>query len=463
MSKKSKILFAVFIIIASLAAGLTVTYIFGRDYFKTHFAFNTTVNGKDVSKQDMDQLLADFRAGYPTTFVITEKDGSKESFDFSETITNNDMDRFIEGRKVEAVHWYRSLFNETTFTASDKISVDEKKFKELAKNTLEEVKRTPSTDAYINNEEMQIVPETFGNEINVREACEKAYLAADKNVYEITLDEEYLLPEIYRDDPSLTSVLDEYEKLTDRKIRIRVADGLKETVGPKKLSKWISYDGKEFRFDEDGVWNYIVDLAVKYDTAWTERAFKTTGGRTIHVGRGAQDSYVGWLMNQEASFISLLQAVESDEGKKAEIFWDYAGYTLDKEANDIGGTYIEISIDDQHMWYYDDYKLMLDTDVVTGTETNAKRRTPRGLFYLLEMASPYVMHGDYGQQPCEYFIKVTWDGVAIHDADWQSAFGGNIYMYNGSHGCINTPHSVVAKLWDYLYEKEDWQMPVIIY
>ena len=28
-------------------------------------------------------------------------------------------------------------------------------------------------------------------------------------------------------------------------------------------------------------------------------------------------------------------------------------------------------------------------------------------------------------------------GIGFHDASWRSKFGGTIYQYSGSHGCIN--------------------------
>ena len=40
-------------------------------------------------------------------------------------------------------------------------------------------------------------------------------------------------------------------------------------------------------------------------------------------------------------------------------------------------------------------------------------------------------------------------GIGFHDASWRSKFGGTIYQYSGSHGCINLPVDK-AKL---LYEK----------
>ena len=48
-------------------------------------------------------------------------------------------------------------------------------------------------------------------------------------------------------------------------------------------------------------------------------------------------------------------------------------------------------------------------------------------------------------------------GIGFHDASWRSKFGGTIYQYSGSHGCINLPVDK-AKL---LYEKVYKGMPVL--
>ena len=50
-------------------------------------------------------------------------------------------------------------------------------------------------------------------------------------------------------------------------------------------------------------------------------------------------------------------------------------------------------------------------------------------------------------------------GIGIHDATWRSKFGGDIYKYDGSHGCINLPLSFAAQV----YEIAEPGMPVLCY
>ena len=44
--------------------------------------------------------------------------------------------------------------------------------------------------------------------------------------------------------------------------------------------------------------------------------------------------------------------------------------------------------------------------------------------------------------------NVKGNSYGLHDASWRSRFGGNIYTYNGSHGCVNMPRSEVSKLYN---------------
>ena len=39
------------------------------------------------------------------------------------------------------------------------------------------------------------------------------------------------------------------------------------------------------------------------------------------------------------------------------------------------------------------------------------------------------------------------NNIGMHDAGWRSEFGGEIYLTNGSHGCVNVPYDVAEELY----------------
>ena len=56
-------------------------------------------------------------------------------------------------------------------------------------------------------------------------------------------------------------------------------------------------------------------------------------------------------------------------------------------------------------------------------------------------------------------MPFDWSGQGIHDASWQSSFGGENYLNRGSLGCINIPPSTMP----FLYDAINQGTPVIIF
>lgn len=122
------------------------------------------------------------------------------------------------------------------------------------------------------------------------------------------------------------------------------------------------------------------------------------------------------------------------------------------------GTYIEISIQQQHLWLYVDGKMFLDTDVVTGNDDD-EHYTPTGNFSIIERGQGVNLEGEGYSTYVNYWMCFLGGGYGIHDADWRSSFGGDIYQGNGSHGCVNTPYDKVQQI----YEHTEYGTPVYIY
>lgn len=120
-------------------------------------------------------------------------------------------------------------------------------------------------------------------------------------------------------------------------------------------------------------------------------------------------------------------------------------------------TYIEVSINKQHAWYYKDGELVSDTDIVTGTK--GKHDTPTGVYYISECIPGKYLKGDGYKTWVDRWMRLTNRGVGLHDAGWRGSFGKSIYTYSGSHGCINLPKKYAYDL----YKEAYVGMPVVIY
>ena len=123
-----------------------------------------------------------------------------------------------------------------------------------------------------------------------------------------------------------------------------------------------------------------------------------------------------------------------------------AGGQDNADTSDVPSTYVDVDIDNQVMNYYVNGVSILSSPVVTGNTRNGNG-TPRGVFFI------------DSKVPGKYLVGPTWNvwvnrwmrftgAVGLHDASWRSEFGGDIYTYNGSHGCVNLPSDVANTLYD---------------
>ncbi|MCQ4022604.1 MULTISPECIES: L,D-transpeptidase [unclassified Ruminococcus] len=125
---------------------------------------------------------------------------------------------------------------------------------------------------------------------------------------------------------------------------------------------------------------------------------------------------------------------------------------------DVGDTYIHIDIDKQTMWFYKNNKLLVETPVVTGTAGACD--TPTGYFEVRKLASPAHLMGPTWDVTTQYWVGINVSNdIGLHDSQWRdTGYGGDIYTYQGSNGCINTPLDAMKKI----YENIVLGTPVVI-
>jgi lipoprotein-anchoring transpeptidase ErfK/SrfK len=108
-------------------------------------------------------------------------------------------------------------------------------------------------------------------------------------------------------------------------------------------------------------------------------------------------------------------------------------------------------------WYYLDGELFLETPITSGTMYNGWG-TPAGVYFIYNRLQNVTLVGDDYRTPVNYWMQVN-GGIGIHDSLWRYAYGGTEYLYNGSHGCINTPYNAVESL----FWNIEVGVPVVIY
>ena len=80
---------------------------------------------------------------------------------------------------------------------------------------------------------------------------------------------------------------------------------------------------------------------------------------------------------------------------------------------------------------------MVETPVVTGNVAN-RDETRRGCFRVAYKERDLNLRGPTWDDHVDYWMPFDGD-IGLHDSSWRDEYGGDIYLTDGSHGCINTP------------------------
>lgn len=202
--------------------------------------------------------------------------------------------------------------------------------------------------------------------------------------------------------------------------------------------------------DREAVRLWVQEQAEQHDTYQKTWNFESTKGETVTVEGGTYGSSIDQSAETEwlTAYLQKLaegKAVETTTLENPHVPV-YTREAFHKSSADLGDTYIEVDMGNQQLYYYKDGELLLETAVVTG---NMKRKmsAPEGVNCVQNKQKNRVLRGPGYATPVKFWMPVK-GNIGIHDANWRTEFGEDIYLSNGSHGCINVPLEMMEKLYD---------------
>lgn len=434
-------------------------YIIGTIFYSRHFYARGTVFGIKMMNQNVESIkeqITEKMSAYK--MEITTRDGQ-------ETITADEIDLAYDDQgELEQMMDDQNpfLWFLMAATSLDDIPVSVAQNEEKLTQRVNSLKcmqaenMTSPTDAHLEYQDgaFGIVAETLGNELDRG----KTYSEIRTSIYDgetnISLDDLkcYVAPKVYQDNEKLAQECEEVNKLLTANITYDFSDRT-EVVDSDEIAGWITFgDDFTYELDEEKVTEYVHQLGLKYDTFGLSREFKTHGGNTIKLKGGDY----GWCINKKKTVAQLIELVKNGETTTTEPVYLYSG--ICRDTNDIGDTYVEVSISAQTMWLYKNGECIVSTPVVTGN-VSAGHATPSGGVWAIDARMPdYTLTGQDYNSDVSFWLPFNGD-VGIHDASWRNEFGGSIYKTRGSHGCVNTPYSAMKTI----YENVKIGYPVVVY
>lgn len=458
--RKKKRLKAVRRLVISLSA-IIILYFSTTMYFTERFYFGSAINSVNISGKTVKEAGEEIASQIDSYSLELEKsDGSKEQINGSEiALKYNEEEHEIQELKDKQnpFKWFISLFDSKDHELDEIISFDEEllnvcigNLKCLDSNNVIQSKN-PSFQYTDNGYE--IVDEVYGDSIN-RDILKENIIKAIKdgktklNLIEIKC---YEKPQYTKESEDVVETRDLLNKYISAHVTYDLGSK-KDVLDGATINTWIEVDNNlNIIFNENKVTEYVNKLAQYYNTAGSTRDFVTSVGATVKVKGGDY----GWLMNITEEVQDLIVIVKGGENTTKEPRYIQRGIT--RGINDIGDTYVEINLTTQHIWFYKDGSLVVDSGIVTGNVTQG-HATPGGTYILKYKQRDAILRGTDYASPVSYWMPFN-GGIGLHDANWRSEFGGNIYIAGGSHGCVNLPVNVAATIFNSI----DAGTPIVCY
>ncbi len=300
-----------------------------------------------------------------------------------------------------------------------------------------------------------ITKEVMGTRLDYDKTKTAIIHALDDGSTSIDLEKEglYQNPEVYADDDALNEKANALNLVLGANVTLEMGDQSVQINPEMTAETFLSLDmDGNYYVDDSKVSSYIVKLADKTDTVGRKRTFHTSLGTTVELEGGDY----GWTLDADSTAQELEEALK--EKKKGTLEPVYFTTGLCRDKNDIGNTYVEIDLTNQHMWFYKNGSLIVDTPVVTGNPQKNNETPSGGVWSLKGKYRNATLKGEGYATPVDYWLPFN-GGVGIHDLQKRYYFGGSVYNGAGSHGCINTPLAAVKLIYNGIGDGT----PVVVY
>ena len=451
--------------IAGVAAAiLVVGYAAGALYYTSHLFAGSKINGMDCA--NMTEKKADAALKKQVESYEIELDFRNNE---SRTISGSDIGYQYTGsgdvkdvmKKQNPLLWVSGLFSKKNYNVEIDADFDKTALKAQLDglDCLQEANMEAPADAQIAFVDNQFViqDETQGTTIDegtLLTALEEAVCTSQTKL-SVEKTGAYAKPSVTKDDETLIHQKDIWNSCATATITYTFGDE-QEVLDGMQIKDWLSYD-EEGNYVENKeavmahIKEYVLDLATRRNTMGRDRTITSTmTGEPVTVSGG---SY-GFRIDQSEEAEQIYENIVNHDVVTREPAYASRAAIYSMTGDDIGNTYVEVDLGNQHLWYYKEGTLIMDTDFVSGTYTVSDRRTPSGTYYLMYKQKDQVLRGtrradgtyEY-ESPVKYWMPFN-GGIGFHDASWRYSFGGSIFMYSGSHGCVNLPSSMASELYE---------------
>ncbi len=462
MRKRIKRFFLLFPIILLI---LIFLYCLLTFYFRDSFGPNTWINGIYGTGQTVEAINQQLiqKSGEPK-LIVKGFDGQEYPVSAGEITYTYDYSSPIYGylRGQNPFKWFFHTLEGDSIEVFPHITYDKNQLQQIWEGfdfVSQEMEREITLEIVMGDEGYYLL-DGYHNRFDLEATYEYLCLQLDSGVNYIDLS--FVENDVHHPEPeNYAEIFELWEKVHDFQQTGIVYDmgdqliPLKGKIAADFITcakgDFLLNDQGNLIIDEEAISAFVSQLADQYDTKDKERQWLTHDDREIVVPKGTY----GTELNQKKE-IAFIREHLSEKEELLHIP-AYSSEAYVRGIDDIGDSYIEIDLTAQKLFVFQAGESVIETDIVTG---NMRKNwdTPAGVFYVYNKQRNRTLRGEGYESFVKYWMPV-YKGIGLHDASWRKKFGGDIYLKDGSHGCINIPKAITHEI----YEIAEIGMPVIMY
>ncbi len=446
-------------------AGLLLTllalyYMIGR-YYQDHFFNHTVINGVDTSNLSIrkaeaaiDQQVKEYQ------LTVLGRDGVTDTIYGDKINLHTEYEGGLEDllNQQNGFLWPKYLFQSQNLRIGTMLAYDASLLQAYFGlfECLKEENNIPPANAFISEYGeggYTILPENPGSLVRkdkLYEAIVKAILTMEPK---LSIEEAdcYEMAQLNASAPELGAALDAMNQMVGTRITYQFGDTM-EILDGSRINEWLSVDQNyQVTLNKDKVKEYVDYIGKTYNTFGKVRTFQTTYDKVVRVEGGDY----GWWLDRKSELAELVELIEHGEQTvKTPVYFQTAQQYGD---DDIGNTYVEVNLTAQHLFFYKDGKLIVESDFVSGN-VSKNYATPVGTYPIQYKENDATLVGEDYETPVKYWMPFN-KNIGFHDASWRTEFGQDIYKTRGSHGCINMPPKAAKKVFEHIRRG----VPVVVY
>lgn len=429
---------------------LAAVYIGGRQYYGSHFLPHTVINEVAcdglTDQAAIDQMTTALEQ-YRLTIHDAVTDMTLSAGDAGMSFTNGQVITDMMEEQNNNL-WFLELAKDHNYTV-ETTAWDKDQMKSYL-NTLEcmnpETVQKPKSAKVKYHEDtkcFEIEPEVIGNVIeeDAFYAAVEDAVASGADTLDLTSNAYYKQPTYKATDEKVLKAKEKVDSYMSSVITLKHGD-FEVLVDGEAISQFVKVkNNMTVVFIKDNMVDYIVNnVCAEFNTIGTTRNIHSPGSGDITVSGGAY----GWRVNVKKERLKLKKEIKAGAVKTRKPVYMQKAKSREK-GNDIGDSYVDVSIANQTLWVIQDGKIVFSSVFVSGNP-NLGRQTDKGVHYVEYKRTNYDM-SNYNVTVQYWLPFNTAEGEGFHDATWRNTFGGSYYLKDGSHGCINLPLSAAKTLY----------------